>query len=396
MKKDILFVINSLTIGGSEKSLVSLLNVIDYSKYRVDLLMLRKGESLDKYIPNEVNILDIPNFYIYLNNENYDKTIVKALLYRMCRIKSSIDIRLNKLESKKTKNNQQIFYINQKNILKRIEKKYDIAIAFAQGFPTYFVVDKVDADNKIAWINCDYKATTYNKELDKIFYDKIHKIVAVSESSKDSIINVNKNYTNKIVVIKDIVNPDIIVNMATEKIKEIDSNEVNILTVGRLVIGYKGYDIAIKTADLLRNSGYKFKWYVVGDGQDKEKLQDLVKVYDLEKYFILLGSRDNPYPYMKKCDIYVQPSRNEGFGLTVIEAKILKKPIVCTNFNTANELIKNEEDGLIVEQDEVQLLNGIKRYLDDNSFRDNILRNLKSENEYNTMNEIYKIYELFK
>ncbi len=170
MKKDILFVINSLSIGGSEKSLVSLLNVIDYSKYRVDLLMLKKGESLDKYIPNKVNILDIPNFYLYLNNENYDKTIVKGSLYRMCRIKSSIDIRLNKLKSKKTKNNQQIFYINQKNILKRIEKKYDIAIAFAQGFPTYFVVDKIDADKKIAWINCDYKATTYNKELDKIFY----------------------------------------------------------------------------------------------------------------------------------------------------------------------------------------------------------------------------------
>ncbi len=229
-----------------------------------------------------------------------------------------------------------------------------------------------------------------------MFYDKIDKIVAVSEASKDSIINVNKNYTNKIVVIKDIVNPDIIVNMATEKIKEIDSNEVNILTVGRLVIGYKGYDVAIKTANLLRSSGYRFKWYVIGDGQDKAKLQDLVKVYDLEKYFILLGSRDNPYPYMKMCDIYVQPSRNEGFGLTVIEAKILKKPIVCTNFNTSNELIKNEQDGLIVEQDEGQLLNGIKKYLDDHSFRDKILRNLKSESYYNTMNEIYKIYELFK
>lgn len=396
MKKDILFVINSLTIGGSEKSLVSLLNVIDYSKYRVDLLMLRKGESLDKYIPKEVNILDIPNYYIYLNNENYDKTIVKGLLYRICRIKSSIDIRLNKLKSEKTRNNQQIFYINQKNILKRIEKKYDIAIAFAQGFPTYFVADKVDADNKIAWINCDYKSTTYNKEFDKMFYDKINKIVAVSESSKESIINVNQNYKNKVVVIKDIVNPHIIINMANEKVKEFDSNEVNILTVGRLVIGYKGYDIAIKTANLLRNSGYNFKWYVVGDGKDKEELQDLIRINDIEKYFILLGSRDNPYPYMKKCDIYVQPSRNEGFGLTVIEAKILKKLIVCTNFNTAHELIKNEEDGLIVEQDEVQLLNGIKKYLEDYSFKDKILRNLKSENEYNTINEIYKIYELFK
>lgn len=396
MKKDILFVINSLTIGGSEKSLVSLLNVIDYSKYRVDLLMLRKGESLDKYIHKEVNILDIPNYYIYLNNENYDKTIVKGLLYRTCRIKSSIDIRLNKLKSKKTRNNQQIFYINQKNILKRIEKKYDIAISFAQGFPTYFVADKVDADNKIAWINCDYKSTTYNKDFDKMFYDKINKIVAVSESSKESIINVNQNYKNKVVVIKDIVNPHIIINMANEKVKEFDSNQVNILTVGRLVIGYKGYDIAIKTANLLRNSGYNFKWYVVGDGKDKEELQDLIRINDLEKYFILLGSRDNPYPYMKKCDIYVQPSRNEGFGLTVIEAKILKKLIVCTNFNTAHELIKNEEDGLIVEQDEVQLLNGIKKYLEDYSFKDKILRNLKSENEYNTINEIYKIYELFK
>ena len=115
-----------------------------------------------------------------------------------------------------------------------------------------------------------------------------------------------------------------------------DSEHINILTVGRLVIHYKGYDLAIKAAKRLKQNGYKFKWYIVGDGPDKDKIKKLIIKNELTNEFILLGKKDNPYPYMRSCDIYVQPSRKEGFGLTTIEAKILKRPIVCTNFNTSH------------------------------------------------------------
>lgn len=194
--KKILFVINSLTIGGSEKSLVSLLNILDYDKYDVDLLMLKRGEVFEKYVPNKVNILDIPKYYEFLGNKKIKISPFKKMKYIYCRIKCSIQLRTNRYK-KQVINNQQIFYKNQKNILEKLDKRYDVAIAYAQGFPTYLVADKINASKKIAWINCDYTATLYDKKMDEGFYDKFNKIIAVSENGKQSIINVNKKYEKR-------------------------------------------------------------------------------------------------------------------------------------------------------------------------------------------------------
>lgn len=391
--KKILFVINSLTIGGSEKSLVSLLNTLDYSKYSVDLLMIKKGEEFDKYIPKQVNVLKVPEYYQYLHNTLKIKSIIKKVRYSICRYKCSIELRINgKIKNKI--NNQQIFYKNQKSILDLLPDEYDVAIAYAQGFPTYFIVDKVIANKKIAWINCDYTATLYDKKVDKEFYDKIDKIIAVSEAGRNSIINVNKEYENKIEVIKDIVNPKLITDMANEENVNFDGNNINIVTVARLVQGYKGYDLAIKAAKLLKDSGQGFKWYSVGDGHDRKKIETLIKENNVEKYFILLGAKENPYPYMKAADIYVQPSRKEGFGLTVIEAKILKKLIVSTNFETSKEIINNKVDGLIVGQDSKELYNGIITYIDNKELVNKIENNLDLEKPYNSILEIEKIYKI--
>lgn len=391
--KKILFVINSLTIGGSEKSLVSLLNLIDYSKYEVDLQMLKKGEPFDKYIPKEVNILDIPDYYRFLTGDSKNINLYKKILYMISRYKSSIELRLNGKFDKKI-NNQQIFYRNQKRILDKLPTKYDVAIAYAQGFPTYFVAEKVEADKKLAWINCDYTATLYDKSLDKKYYDRIDNVIAVSENGKKSIVNVNNDYENKVKIIKDIVNPNLIKEMAKESIEELDEKDINILTVARVVKSYKGYDLAVKAARLLKDEGYKFKWYAIGDGPDKEQIENLIKENKIEDEFILLGSKDNPYPYMKKCNIYVQPSRVEGFGLTVVEAKILKKPIVCTNFETAKEIINNNIDGLIVNIHEKSIVNGIKMYMKNEVFKNKIINNLNNNEPYTTIGELDKICRL--
>lgn len=393
MKRKILFVLNSLSIGGSEKSLISLLNTLDYSKYEVDLMMFKTGEILEKYVPSEVNILDEPEYYRFLGKKIDDIPSLKRMRFIRSRINTSIALRLNS-KKKNNINTEQVLYKNQKKCFDKLEKKYDVAIAYSQGMPTYFVADKIDANKKIAWINCDYKRTMYDKELDKQFYKKIDKIVAVSNFGRESIIEVNEEYKNKIEVVFDIVNPQIIEKMSNEEIKFKDKSNINILTVARLVSHYKGYDIAIKAAKLLKNNGYKFKWYVVGEGPDRLELENMIVKNNIEDYFILLGERENPYPYMKNCDIYVQSSRKEGLGLTVVEAKILKKPIVCTNFETTKEIINNNIDGLIVDIDEKSLYEGIKRLIDDKTLRDKIQSNLNAEKSYNSTNEIDKIYSL--
>ncbi len=394
--KKILIVINSLTIGGSEKSLVSLLGLLDYSKYEVDLLMFRKGEDFDKYIPKEVNILEEPNYYRFIYKKSYKLSLNDRIRYILCRIMTSIRIRINN-NSKNVINTEQVLYKSQRNILNNQLKKYDIAIAYSQGMPTYYVVDKVQAKKKIAWINCDYATTKYDKEFDYNYYKKIDKIVVVSETIRKSIIELKPEYEKKLEVILDIVNPKLI-----EKMSEYDEGLIklngciNILTVARLSMLHKGYDLAIKAARLLKDDGYKFKWYVIGDGPDKGILSKLINEFEVGDCFILLGKKDNPYPYMKTCDLYVQPSKKEGFGLTVVEAKILKALIICTNFNTAEELINNEVDGLIVDINESAIYSGIKRLINNSEFKQKIKNNIENNEPYNSINQIEKIYNIIE
>lgn len=394
--KKILFVINSLKIGGSEKSLVSLLNLLDYSKYEVDLMMLKKGEAFDRYIPKEVNILEPPKYYEYLNGKYNTIKKMGKIKYKIYRYKCSLNLRINS-KKKLPINSEQVLYKTQKRILDKINNEYDIAIAYSQGFPTYFIVDKVSSRKKIAWINCDYANTTYNKKFDYEYYKKIDKIIVVSNTIKESISTLKPEYKEKLEVILDIVDTNLIEKMSKEGEGLRKNNEnINILTVARLVIHHKGYDLAIEAARKLKENGYNFKWYIVGGGEDKEKIKKLIIKNKLTNEFILLGEKDNPYPYIRSCDIYVQPSRKEGFGLTTIEAKILKRPLVCTNFNTAKELINNNIDGLIVDINSESITKGIEKYITDNNFYKKIYENLNLLDSYNSTKEIDKINKLFE
>ncbi|MEG0307065.1 MAG: glycosyltransferase [Clostridium sp.] len=393
--KKVLFVINSLTIGGSEKSLVSLLNLLNYSKYEVDLLMIRKGGEFEKYIPCQVNILKELNYYRYLVNHKESEGFIKKSRFEFFRIKTSINLRKN-IRQAKPLHTEQILYKSHSSLLENMSKEYDIAIAYSQGLPTYFVADKVKAKKKYAWINCDYETTMYDKQYDEQYYAKYDKVVVVSNSIKESIIRIKPNYESKLEVILDVVDSKLIQTMAEEKKPFEDKTSINILTVARLVIVHKGYDTAIKAAKLLKDNECNFKWFVIGDGPDKEKMNKIILENGLENHFILLGEKANPYPYMKNCDIYVQPSKKEGFGLTVVEAKILKRPIVCTNFNTAKEIIKNEVDGLVVDQTPKALFTGIQRYLKDKTCINLILTNLNLIGTYNSISEIEKINILLK
>ena len=230
--------------------------------------------------------------------------------------------------------------------------------------------------------------------MDKKFYNSIDKIIAVSDTGKQSIISINPKYKDKIEVIKDVLDPSLIAKMADEYEVNFSSDFINIVTVARLVMGYKGYDIAIEAAKNLRELDIKFKWYVIGDGPDREKIEQLILKYNLQNHFILLGSKKNPYPYMKKCDIYVQTSRVEGLGLTVIEAKMLKSLIVTTNFSTASEIIDDNDTGLIVNINGEDVARGILQYITNFKLKETIKNNLLKLKTEDFNDEIKKIKEL--
>ncbi|MBZ5749696.1 glycosyltransferase [Metabacillus rhizolycopersici] len=388
MNKKLLFVIDSLTIGGAEKSLVSLLNLIDASKYDIDLLLIKRGGDLEKYLPSNINILPVPKYFSSIGN-NFT---FKNLYYRS---KTSLNLRVNNYK-KNVLHSEQVVYKSINKNIRPLNKMYDVAIAYSQGMPTYLTANKVKASKKLAWINTDYVNTLYDKDFDYKSYSKIDNIIAVSEHTKNSVSQLREEYKDKVDLILDIVDPNMIYKMSLEEdAGEFDKSLVNILTVGRLVTA-KGYEKAIEVAKLLKNSGYKFRWFSVGEGPERNKLQKLIEEYELNDYFILLGKKINPYIYMRKCDIYVQTSLKEGFGLTVSEAKILKRPIVCTSFPTAKEIIQHEVDGLIVKHDIESIFNGVKKYLDEKVFREKVLKKLESTEPYSSVNQINNFYNLIE
>ncbi|RBP03154.1 glycosyltransferase [Rossellomorea aquimaris] len=385
MKLKILFVIDSLNSGGAEKSLISLLSLFDYDKYDVDLLMFsRKGLYLS-LLPKEVNVLKAP--------ETLGKHQRINLKHLYLKLGNSLSLR-NPFY-KKFLHSSQINWKWKSQGIKQLDEKYDIAIAYSQGFPTYFVAEKVESTKKYCWINTDYKKASYNKKFDTQFYYQYNNIVAVSESNKEIFIKEMPLAKDKTLVIYDIISPKLVRTMSKQPVAYRDNYKgLKILTIGRLV-DVKGYDLAIKACYQLKKEGLNFKWYSIGEGELKPKLEKLVKDYGLEDTFIFLGPHQNPYNYLKMCDIYVQPSRFEGFGMAIAEAKILHKPIISTNFPVVYNQIEDGKNGIIVSMNPKEISQGIKKIITNKELNEKIIYNLKHES-MGTENEIYKLYSLIE
>ncbi|MGM0874215.1 MAG: glycosyltransferase [Bacillota bacterium] len=391
--KQILFVIDSLNSGGAEKSLISLFSIFDFKKYQVDLLMFSPEGLYLPLLPKEVNVLDVPD--LMKTHTSGVKGLVKDGDLRGLYIRIKTSMSLRNPYYKKILHSSQISWKSKSKRINNLEKRYDVAIAYSQGTPTYFVAEKVKADKKLCWINTDYKIAPYNKKFDRKYYDQYDNVVAVSDYNKKVFINEIPSVKEKTSVVYDILSPNLIKSMALEDGGfQDDFNGLRILTIGRLVEP-KGYDLAIEACHMLKKQGYKFKWYVIGEGTLKSKLKNMVKEYQLEDVLIFLGTYQNPYGFLRQCDIYVQPSRFEGYGLAIAEARILQKPIVATNFSVVKNQIKNKENGLIVDMNAEAIYKGIQEIIEDEKLKIFICENLRKM-ILGTEEEIEKVYSLIE
>ncbi|APU11340.1 hypothetical protein A5M85_13945 [Cellulophaga lytica] len=363
-KKSILFVIESLHCGGAEKSLVTLLNNIDVTTYSISLLILKKGGEFEKFIPKNIQVKTIKK-----NNSNLlYKSFLKIKFFILRKIFENV-------------HNAQLFWKAYSNQFINQKEEYDIAIAYNQGFSTYYTVEKVQANSKFAWLNTDYKKAGYTISKDIYFYKKLNKVVCVSEENEASFLKElnTVNTTIETTVIKDITDKKVIEKLSREKTPENISNEniTSIVTVGRLAKA-KGYELAIEACSILIKSKLNVKWYVIGEGPERVNLEKLIATYKLEEHFILLGFKENPYPYIKAADIYVQTSLFEGLGLSVIEASFLNKPIVATNFPSVYNIIDDKKTGLITDMKPSAISAAVKLYINDDEFKTTIVNNLSS------------------
>jgi glycosyltransferase involved in cell wall biosynthesis len=276
-----------------------------------------------------------------------------------------------------------------------LEEEYDVSISFL--WPHYFIGDKVRAKRKIGWIHTDYSNIKLNTDMEYKMWSKMDNIVAVSEGCRDSFLSSLPNVNKKVEIIENILSPEFVREQAyqediTEEI-QVKSGKVKLVTVGRLSYA-KGIDLAMYALRDLIDQGYDIEWYVVGYGAQEAELRKLLAELNLEKRFFLLGKKINPYPYIKACDIYVQPSRYEGKAVTVREAQIIGKPVLITNFSTANSQVRDGVDGIVTEMGINGIVNGIKKLIGDKELREKLAENTL-KGEYGNRNEIDKLYALF-
>ena len=383
MKKKLLFVIDSLGCGGAEKSLVSLLPLLNRNKYEIHLWVLNKGGEFEGLLPDNVIIEPKPIYSLY----DRLKMILAQSYY-------SLSFRIKRMLGKH-EHAAETYWKCAGWTYKVPENQFDVAIAYQQGVPTYLVATKIKAKRTIAWINVNIFNAGYNPIFNSKFYNKYNALVPVSLDLETILKEKYPQFSNKYFCIYDILNPSLIIQQSLEPYKEQDQfgNILLLVTTGRLA-AQKNYKLAAKAAKILRDKGYDFKWLFIGDGGERSQIEALINEFKLQDRVLLLGTKTNPYPYMARCDIYVQTSSFEGFGLTIAEAKILGRPVVSTNFDVVYDQIKHGENGLIAEMTPESVADNIIRMITDEELHDHIVENVSKERNMTYITEVRKVESL--
>ncbi len=254
--------------------------------------------------------------------------------------------------------------------------EYDLAVSFLT--PHDIVLEKVTAKKKAAWIHTDYSQIDVNQSLELPVWASFDKIVSISSDVTRAFLKVFPSLEHKIVEIPNVLSPKLVreraENISSEEIaKEMrrEKGVINLLSVGRFSAA-KNYDNVPDICRRILKKGLTVRWYIIGYGGDEALIRRNIQEAGMEDHVILLGKKENPYPYMKACDIYVQPSRYEGNAVTVREAQILGKPVVVTDFPTAQSQVMDGQDGVIVLMDNEGCAKGVAALISDREKQDRL------------------------
>lgn len=373
-KRHVLFFIDSLNCGGAEKSLISLLPLLDYSKIDVELMMVNRGGVFEQYLPNEVQIVDFPQ--------------IGGLWFNICQTFFSILLRVCP-----NRHAAELRWVCMSSAYPSFDRKYDVAIAYQQGFPTYYITDKVYASRKIAWVNADLPEVKYRVSFNQSFYRKIDQVIPVSDFLREILVQKGFVQEDKVTTVYDILNVGLIRKMAQDSISLPPKRQLLLVTVGRMV-ALKGYDLAVGAASILKQNGIAFDWFFVGDGGMSSSIKQQINESGLQDNIHLVGMTPNPYPYMKAADIYVQPSRYEGFGLTLSEARILHRPVISTNFPVVSNQIVDGVNGIICKMTAESIAEKILFLANDPSAREHLVLGTRNEKNQTALTEPQKVMNL--
>lgn len=396
----VLIIIRALTHGGAEKSLVSFLNTLNETyccnnEIKIDLLLTQRGYFFDDQVPNFVNIIECPTDYsAYCNSLRSlldGKSMTAGVLIR--KLYSAIVKKVLGKHSNLSLGELQWKYVGK--TLKEFSDEYDVAMAYFHDASAYYLIDKVKAKKKIIWIHNEYEKLGYTDSFERKYYSRADKIITISNRCVDSFIKHFPELSDKVELIENISSRILIWNMAGIQIpEEYKADCVNILSVGRLC-DQKGYDLGIEAFSRLRNIDYPYHWYIMGTGEKEKELKEQIIHLGLQDRISLIGLRANPYPYIKNCSFFFQPSRYEGKSIALDEAMILECPILVTAYDTATDSITDGINGKICAMDPESIASGLAELIENRQLRECYTAQLHIEKHGNEK-EIEKYYKLMR
>lgn len=337
-KRKVFIAIHQLNLGGAQKALISALNAIDYAENEVTLYV--RKDRLD-LLP-QVN-RNVSNIIINKDHTRYYRKPYAVWLH----VKSKINDLLKRSNESNDEKLKQ--YIVKKQI--EFEKKhyfsedisYDIAISYIQGYTAKAVAENINATRKVMFY---HDSTDSLHELHVELMQRYDKVYCVSKGAQQAVQGFYTQFADKIDYLENYVDAESVRCKANEYVPNYPENKLILCSCGRMT-PVKGFDLAVEAAEILQSQGLDFKWYFVGDGIDRQKIERLIIDRRLSVVIEITGLQNNPYPYIKNCDIYVQPSYEESYGLTLIEAQILQKLIVSTMTLGASNIVHDESDGVL-------------------------------------------------
>lgn len=372
MKKKILFIYPSMIIGGSTTALLSLLNCMNPAEYEIDLQLFRNEGPLMDTIPSHVNLL--PEAELYKGKIGrlikLSKFIFGGYAFRFL------------LKGKKWRGST-LCAFQSKRLSRMNEKEYDYAIGFLEGWSDWYLACGTKAKQKYGWLHSTYANITPEPKTELPWMEQVDKIVFVTAPCCDAFSEALPQMAHKAVTVNNITDSEII----RKRSRQIDYDDkayhefvsckkFRIITVCRLTIAVKGLDRIVNTAKELKHNGYDFLWYIIGDGEDKLALQQLIQNAGVDDCVVLTGKRMNPYPFVAAADLMCMPSRYEGKPITVTESMILGVPPVVTEYLSAHEQIEDGKDGIVLENQDGGLSECLEKCMQDIQLLDRLKKHL--------------------
>lgn len=399
MKPRILILMHYMELGGAESALLGLLQSVDPAKADVDVFVYdHRGEFMPLIPMDKVNLL--PQIPAYSMLERPIKELVKKGFWRLAlaRIMGRRETAKNASKNINHLDDASGFFYQSRRTVKCLPKiqpnvEYDLAISFLT--PHFIALEKVNAKKKIGWIHTDYTRVFVDVAAELKMWSRLDNIVSISSDVTKKFCEVFPSLENKIIEIENILSPDFIRSRAElGKAFEMMHNGVKLLTIGRYS-PQKNMENIPEICRKLVDAGYDIYWYIIGYGslEIESQVRENADKFGVADRVVLLGKRDNPYPYIKACDIYVQPSRYEGKSITVREAQILCKPVLITNYPTAKSQVQNGVDGVIALLNSEGCAQALAEFINDKDQQQEIVDYLATH-DYGNTSEIEKIYKL--